>query len=313
MFGTEALPLLAALFVGLTLGSVAFATYATTVERLTLKRRLQALRYADMTSGEIARQRKNARGEWLLALVNRFGGLAGRNDAHRGKLQTTLVRAGLRSPNASSLYWGTRFALALGLGAFATVSGPFLGFSTGGTFLFAIWLGAIGWIGPSIYIRKRVASRRENIRHALADVMDLLVVCVDAGLGLNQALLRISEEISMLSKPLSDELTMVNLEIRAGVPREQALRNLGERVDLPDVRALSTMLIQTDRFGTSIAQALRVHAEAVRNKRRNTAEESAAKTSVKLTFPLVLFLLPAMFVVLLGGAMIQLLETLQNL
>jgi tight adherence protein C len=125
---------------------------------------------------------------------------------------------------------------------------------------------------------------------------------MEAGLGLNQALVRVSEEIERISPEMSDELTVVNLEIRAGTPRDEALRHLGERSGVEDVRALTSMLVQTDRFGTSVADSLRVHAETLRTKRMQRAEEAAAKTTVKMLFPLVLFIFPAIFLVLLGPA-----------
>jgi tight adherence protein C len=140
----------------------------------------------------------------------------------------------------------------------------------------------------------------------------MLVVCVEAGLGLNQAIVRVSHEVERISPVLSEQLELVNLEIRAGTAREDALRNLGERTGLDDIRSLTAMLIQTDRFGTSIAQALRVQADTLRTKRRQRAEEAAAKTTIKLVFPLVLFIFPAMFVVILGPAIIQIIQALAS-
>jgi tight adherence protein C len=150
------------------------------------------------------------------------------------------------------------------------------------------------------------------MQKALPDALDLFVVCVEAGLGLNQAIMRVSEEIERVSPVLADQLALVNLEIRAGTPRDEAFRNLGDRTGLQDIKSLMAMLIQTDRFGTSVAQALRTHAETMRTKRRQRAEEAAAKTTIKLVFPLVLFVFPALFVIILGPAVIQILETLSN-
>ena len=132
------------------------------------------------------------------------------------------------------------------------------------------------------------------------------------GLGLNQAIVRVSEEIDHVSLLMSEQLALVNLEIRAGTPRDEALRNLGERTGVADVQSLVAMLIQTDRFGTSIAQALRVHADTMRTKRRQRAEEAAAKTTIKLVFPLVLFIFPTMFVVILAPALIRIIRTLEK-
>jgi tight adherence protein C len=151
------------------------------------------------------------------------------------------------------------------------------------------------------------------LQRALPDSLDLLVVCVEAGLGLNQALVRVSEEIEHVSTVMSDELVLTNLEIRAGTPRDEALRNLGERTGLGDLKSLTAMLIQTDRFGTSVATALRVHSDTMRTKRRQRAEEAAAKTTIKLVFPLVLFIFPAMFVVILGPAVLHILEQMKGL
>jgi len=162
-------------------------------------------------------------------------------------------------------------------------------------------------------VTHRKKSRQRRLQRAVPDALDLLVVCVEAGLGLNQALLRVAQETDRLSPALSDELMLVSLEIRAGTPREEALRNLAERTGLPDVHALTSMLIQTDRFGTSIAQALRVHADSLRDKRRQLAEEAAAKTSVKMLFPLVFFVFPAIFIVLLGPAIFRFQEFFETL
>jgi tight adherence protein C len=148
------------------------------------------------------------------------------------------------------------------------------------------------------------------MQKALPDALDMLVVSVEAGLGLNQALVRVSEEIYRLSPVLSEQLALVNLEIRAGTSREEALRNLAERTGLQDISSLVGMLIQTDRFGTSVAQALRVHADTMRTKRRQRAEEAAAKTTIKMVFPLVFCIFPALFVVILGPALIQIYKAL---
>jgi tight adherence protein C len=203
--------------------------------------------------------------------------------------------------------------LFAGLGAAGLLLLPIMGRG----FLFSavagLWLAAIGWVVPPFVIRHRITRRQKNIVRALPDALDMMVVCVEAGLALNQALLRVSEEITNVSPLMGEHLAMVNLEIRAGTARDEALRNLGERTGVPDIKSLVTMLIQTDRFGTSIATALRVHADTLRSKRRQRAEEAAAKTTIKLIFPLVFFIFPAMFVVILGPALIQIVNTLRGL
>ena len=147
----------------------------------------------------------------------------------------------------------------------------------------------------------------------MPDALDLLVVCVEAGLGLNQALLRVAEEIHHVSIRLAEEMHLVNLEIRAGHPRNEALRNLTNRTGVEDVRGLVSTLVQAERFGTPVGPALRVHAETLRDKRKQRARESAAKTTIKLVFPLVFCIFPAMFVVLIGPGIIQIIDALSGM
>ena len=162
------------------------------------------------------------------------------------------------------------------------------------------------------YVGRRVKVRQKEISKALPDALDMMVVCVEAGLALNQALVRVAQEIGEVSVLLSEQMVLVNLEIRAGTSREEALRKFAERTGVPEVSSLVAMLIQTDRFGTSVANALRVQAATLRTKRRQRAEEAAAKTAIKLVFPLVFFIFPALFVIILGPAMIQIFETLSS-
>jgi tight adherence protein C len=157
----------------------------------------------------------------------------------------------------------------------------------------------------------RLAKRRAHkIRLSLADALDLLVVSVEAGLGLDQAMQRVGEELAFAHKDLSDELRLVNLELRAGTGRVEALKNLGDRTGVDDVISLVAMLVQTDKFGTSVAQSLRVHSDTVRTKRRQRAEEAAAKTGVKMVFPLVFCIFPAIWVVTIGPAAIKFVQVL---
>ena len=254
------------------------------------------------------RRRQERRQQWeglVEALGERIG--AGRKD--EGATRKLLYKAGFRGSRALSLYQGMRLVLPVGLAVAGMMFvAPALGLSLGGAMMAGVWFAAMGWVAPSFYVGRRAKARQKELQLALPDTLDLMVVCVEAGLGLNQAIVRVAEEIRHVSMVASQEFALVNMEIRAGTPREDALRNLGERTGQEDLRSLVAMLIQTDRFGTSVAQALRVHSDTLRAKRKQRAEEAAAKTTIKMLFPLVFCIFPAMFVVILGPAMIQILQ-----
>ena len=246
---------------------------------------------------------------WLETLGERVA--EGREDV--GAVRLKLLQAGYRSPRAVSIYYSLRVLSLVGGAVLIAVLAPALSLS--GTRLL-IWIGAaaaVGWMLPSGFLSRKVRLRQKELQKALPDTLDMLVVCVEAGLGLNQAIVRVSDEVEHISSAMSEELQIVNLEIRAGTPREDALRHLGERTGLKDIQGLVAMLIQTDRFGTSIAQALRVHSDDLRVKRRQRAEEQAAKTTIKLVIPLAIFVFPAMFVVILGPAVLSIMESFSSL
>lgn len=224
-----------------------------------------------------------------------------------------LRQAGYRKSSAPAIYWGLRLALPLTLGLLSLSVLPLAG-TTGRLVMAAtIYFAGIGYITPLLVVRSKRRRRHKDLRHALADTLDLLVVCVEAGLGLNQALVRVAEEIRHVSEAMSLELLQTNAEIRAGTPRDTALRQLADRTGVDDLSSLVTMLIQTDRFGTSIARSLRVQSDTLREKRKQRAEEAAAKTAIKMVFPLVFCIFPAMFVVILGPAAIRLIRAFSAL
>jgi tight adherence protein C len=175
--------------------------------------------------------------------------------------------------------------------------------------LFAVLAGAVGYLLPGLYVDYKVGERRKAIRNGLPDVLDLLIVCLEAGSSLDQAIVKASEELSIAYPALADELRVLTTETRAGKPRLEAFRNLAQRTKVEDVRTLVAMLVQTDRFGTSVAETLRTMAGEMRTKRRQAAEERANKIGVKLVFPLVFCLFPALYVVMLGPAVIAYLRT----
>lgn len=223
-----------------------------------------------------------------------------------------LRQAGYRSSSAPAIYWALRLILPLGLGFLTLTVMPLVGTTSRVVLGATVYAGAVAYIAPLLVVRSKRRRRQKDLRHALPDTLDLLVVCVEAGLGLNQALVRVAEEIRHVSQSMSLELLQTNAEIRAGTPRDTALKQLADRTGVDDLSSLVTMLIQTDRFGTSIARSLRVQSETLREKRRQRAEEAAAKTAIKMVFPLVFCIFPAMFVVILGPAAMRLLRGLSS-
>jgi tight adherence protein C len=229
------------------------------------------------------------------------------------ELKDQLAGAGVYGIDSVRDFIGGKVLLAV-VGAAMGYSGAVLLHLAPSQRSLLILAGALGgFVLPTVWMNMRASKRREEIRVSLPDALDLLVVCVEAGLGLNAALVRVGREIQWSCPPLSDELRVLNQEILAGAPRPQALRNLSRRVPLPDVQSLVAMFIQTDRLGTSIGRSLRVHADGLRRKRRQRAEENARKAAIKLVFPLVFCVFPELLVVILGPAGIHLLNTLRGM
>lgn len=227
-----------------------------------------------------------------------------KSELEKNEVKVTLANAGFRSEAAVSIYQGLRTVFAV-LGVLAAGL-MYYGFGTGpkGLMLISIFGGGL-FFGPKIVLNFLKSSRQMEIFLTLPDALDLLVVCVESGLGLDAALRKVTEEMSGHAKVISEELTLSNMQLQMGRPRREVLHDLGIRTGVDDVRSLAAILIQADRFGSSIAQALRVQSDSMRTRRRQIAEEKAAKTAVKLIFPLVLFIFPAIFVVLVGPAAIQ--------
>jgi len=241
----------------------------------------------------------------LVATLKRIGERAPKSPREMGNLRLRLVQAGYRREEALTIFFGIRIAFAFGL---------FFLLSTGlvlkTNLLVALGGLGLGYILPGMLLARMAKRRAHRIRLSLADMLDLLVVSVEAGLGLDQALSRVGTELAFAYPELADELKLINLELRAGKPRSEALRNLADRTGVDDLSSLVAMLIQTDKFGTSIAQSLRVASETLRTKRRQRAEEAAAKTGVKMVFPLVLCIFPSIWVVTIGPAAIRFITVL---
>lgn len=222
-----------------------------------------------------------------------------------GRLQRRIATAGLHGPAPLAAYLIGEVVLALvGL----AIPLYFMGWRRG--MVFAVLAAVVGYMLPSFILGYYVAKRQKQIRNGLPDALDLLIVCLEAGLGIDQAISKCADELALAYPALAEEMRMINVEGRAGKPRIEAFKNFADRTKVDDVRALVSMLIQTDRFGTSVAQALRTHADVSRTKRRQRAEERAAKIGVKLVFPLVFCLFPAFYVVTLGPAIIKFVEAL---
>ena len=287
------LPLLAFLFGSLLVGAAALLLMPN--EAVAIDRRLEELM---PTPGAAVSEGRGLKA--LVSLFKRVGEKAPRSPKELGQLRLRLVQAGFRRDEALTIFFGIRVSLALVLFAvFSTsiITRPNITLALAG-------VGA-GYVLPGMVLARLAKRRAHKIRLSLADALDLLVVSVEAGLGLDQAMTRVGDELAFAYPDLSAELRLVNLELRAGKARADALRNLADRTGVDDLSSLVTMLIQTDKFGTSVAQSLRVYSETLRTKRRQRAEEAAAKTGVKMVFPLVLCIFPAIWVVTIGPAAIK--------
>jgi len=221
-------------------------------------------------------------------------------------LKARLVGAGIHSANSVDIYFAAQFLVPLA----GVVLGSLI--RSGGLF-WVVAFGAVGYLAPDMWLKKKTANRRNRIRKSLPDALDLMVICVDAGLGLDQALLRIGEELSVSHRDISEEFIQVNLEQRAGRPRLEAWKNLADRSEIEEFTSFVSMLTQTDRFGTPIIRALSRFSEDIRSKRRQRAEEQAAKTKIKIIFPLVLCIFPCIFIVLLAPALLNIASGLGGL
>jgi tight adherence protein C len=291
------LPLLAFVFGSLIITAVALVMMPG--KAVAIDRRLEELTLREEDA------EKKPRLQSLIGLMKRVGEKVPRSPKEMGSLRLRLVQSGYRRDEAVTIFFGIRVMFALALFMFFStpiVARPNMTMALAG-------LGA-GYVLPGMALARLAKRRAHRIRLALADALDLLVVSVEAGLGLDQAMTRVGSELAFAYPDLSDELKLINLELRAGKPRAEALRNLADRTGVEDLSSLVTMLIQTDKFGTSVAQSLRVYSETLRTKRRQRAEEAAAKTGVKMVFPLVFCIFPAVWIVTIGPAAIRFITVL---
>ena len=237
-----------------------------------------------------------------------------KEELERNKTKEALYRAGYQSPQAMQVFYGTKAVLTIALAIITLLVSRFFPTIEGQKLLLYVAIAAaVGLLAPNYVLDKQLARRMRLLRNGFPDALDLLVVCVESGLGLGPALQRVADEINVSHPELSLELATVNAEMRAGVQREKALKNLAERTGLPDIKGLVALLVQSMRFGTSVADALRIYSEEFRDKRMQAAEEQAAKIGTKMIFPLVFFMFPVFFVVAVGPAALRIIDAFKNL
>jgi tight adherence protein C len=244
----------------------------------------------------------------LGGMVEHLEGVLPRSKAESSVVQQRLIRAGDRNDSAVKIFYGAKVLVPVALCFLVLITGiaqysPF--------FIYVTAL-ALGFLAPDFWLGRRISARQAEIRRGLPDALDLLVICIEAGLSLDQATVRTSEELRLARPAISDELGIVVLEQRAGRPRTDAWKHFAERTSVESVRNLVSVLVQSEQFGTSIAKTLRVHSDTLRTQRRQKVEEQAAKTTIKLVFPLVLFIFPSLFLVTLGPAVIIMAESFQK-
>jgi tight adherence protein C len=268
----------------------------------TLRRLSQVVSRADDNS--VLRSLAPAPGSRLEKLVKPFQKIVPRNPADVSTVQKRLARAGYREPSYINIFYSSKVLVPMALCLVATVTQLY---TYSPLFVYALAAG-LGYLAPDFWLNNRISARKMKLSLGLPEALDLLVICVEAGLSVDKATMRTAEELRISQPAIADEMNLVYLEQRAGRPRAEAWKNFGERTDVDTIRSLASILIQADKFGTSVGKTLRTHAEALRTRRRQDAEEKAAKTTVKLTFPLVLFIFPSLFVVTLGPSMIVMLE-----
>lgn len=250
-------------------------------------------------------------------LLQRIGAVLPQNPKDVTVMQRKLFRAGLRGPNALKILYGTKVVFGILLPVLASMLMTKSDAEATNKLLFVMAAAALGFFGPNEYVKIVSRRRQKELRRGMPNALDLLVVCVESGLGLDQAILQVSKELEHAHPEITEEFGLVNLELKAGKRRIEALRNLGDRTGVDEIKKLVAVLIQADKFGTSIAQSLRGHADFMRVQARQIAEEKAAKLGVKLVFPIFFCILPSLFVVTVGPVAMriirELIPTMQNI
>jgi tight adherence protein C len=302
-------PIILWALIGVIFVAVAAALYALQVARTRRDLVLRLDGQAGLASAPITILRGTDEG-WVTRFGRWLREAAPSSWSNAGEAAPLLVQAGFEGDFAPLFYTTIRVAAAVLLPLAAFVLGPQSNFRN--LILLVIVAGAAGLIGPKAALDRLVAKRRDRIRKAIPDSLDLLVVCVEAGIGLDSAMLRVARDMAFLHPDLAGEFLVVNRTINAGISRDDAMHGLYQRTGLDELRGLASSMVQSERLGTSIARILRVYSEALRRKRRQTAEKRAAEASIKMLIPLALFMLPALFALILGPAAMQLAQTLKG-
>jgi tight adherence protein C len=246
----------------------------------------------------------------LHAIINKLGNIVPQSPKDVTVMQRRLIRAGIRKEGALKILYGAKAALGVSLPLITVAAVGGSSAESGNKIMSVLAAAAVGFFGPNEYVRRLAGKRQKEISKGLPNALDLLVVCVESGLGLDQAILQVSKELDKAHPEISEEFGLVNLELKAGKRRVEALRNLAERTGVDDLKKLVAVLIQADRFGTGVAQSLRAHADFMRIQARQVAEEKAAKLGVKLIFPIFFCILPSLFVVTVGPVAMKIIREL---
>jgi tight adherence protein C len=282
-------------------------------QRSTRKEILEKIKFSSNTTG-IQQDWQSAHKKGIpflnlfLNFFGKFGSRAsseGADDVHRKRIK--FLKAGIRRESASAIFYGLKYLLVIILPSIFMICRLTV-FEIANyklTIAIFVMVSLLGYYLPDIWLRQKTDKRKERLLKALPDALDLLVICVEAGMGLDEGITRVANEIKLTSPDLSDEFKLLNLELRAGKDKQEALKNLALRTDIEEVKNLVVLLIQADKFGTSVAITLRVYSDTFRTQRMQKAEELAAKIPVKLVFPLILFIFPSLFVAILGPAVIR--------
>jgi tight adherence protein C len=308
--------IIALLLIAMSVGAaVLFLMELAPSRTATVTRRLEEVQAGGnvATPDVIRRRRRQEQAERLTAIIQALGEKVEVGHRDTSALRMRLIQAGYPNASAVPLYLGARIGLPMTLGGSLALLLPALGQSWMVSVLMGVWAALIGFVLPTFIVRSRIARRQKQMQKALPDALDLLVVCVEAGLGLTAAIQRVSDELRFSHPDLGTEFARVTAEMRAGIEREAALKALAYRTGLEDIRGLVSLLVQTLKFGTSIGDTLRVYAEEFRDKRMQRAEELAAKIGTKLIFPLVFCLFPSFFIVAIGPAVVRIIDVFRFL